>query len=1063
MKLVLIKSIFFLAFLQCASLYSQERFQGKVIDLWGNNLGYVTYRLLPQGIQHVTDSNGVFEIENKITEQVVFSRQGYQTRIVGFNELAALGNITLMVEETAIEEVKINTGYYTVKKENATGSMVRIDNELLNRNPSSNITERLEGITSGLQFDRRTDYGDSKMSPSLRMRGLGTINSNTQPLIILDDFPYEGNLDAINPNDIESVSILRDASAAAIWGAKAGNGVIVLTSKRGSKGDLPNVTFSSNISIGEAPDLFYDKKFLPSAATMEVEEILYGRDHYYFYDFVMIPDYVSLLNKRDSSKISIEQFEREKARLHESDIRDDAQKFLYRPEQVGRFYVGISGQGGRHTYRSSVGWEREGANIKGNSSGRTTITLFDQFKFNERLSIFSDVQLGFLRSTFNGYSLDQLAAGGGLLSPYTTFYREDGSLSSLNYQFNHDYMDSAEKEGLLDWTFNPISDMDRRHLQMNNNSLHLNVGADYSPLSGLNLSVKYRYAKQGDVNTNHYDRESYFARNLINSFTQADGTKVIPEGGVHDGSSVDRVFHNARVQLSYDDKIGEDHSLNIVVGSEISQQRLREFGAYRHYGYNRDNLSYVSSIDFGTSYPLRPTGAGFVPSSSYRERLITDRFISHYLNAIYRLKESHVLSASVRWDASNLFGVATNQRGVPLWSIGFSEDLLSFLKGKNTYLDVLRIRGSYGISGNVNNTISSLPTTRLEMFDFISGLPYATLTSAGNPSLRWEKLRTVNFGLDFALLGRRLQGTIDVYGKHGMDLIGPEYLDPTTGVISQDGSYVVDNRINYADLKTKGIDISLEGQLVRSDNFAWTANLLWSWTSNRVTNYKASKQATASSYVSSLQPREGYSKDALFAWPFSGLNSDNGQLLTPAGDQDYLGYYSAADFNDLHLMGVAFPPYQGSIRNSITFKRLDLSANVEWKHGFIFRISSIDYNRLFTTGATHVDYEHRWKEKGDELKTDIPALPETSNLYQDALYTGSSVLIEKGDFIRLSDISLNYSLNFGIKRRCQMRIFFQVRNVCILWRSNGKGIDPDGVSSRYPTPRNYTLGAQLDF
>lgn len=1038
----------------------QQLYTGQVFDGKGRPIPFVTVHLIPINKDVMTDSLGKFLLNFENLTHVSFSKQGYVKLRLSIDELLASPSLTLEESTIAIEEVSINTGYYKIKPEQATGSVVQIDNQLLNRNPSSNILERLEGVSSGLQFDRRQSYGDTKLSPSLRIRGLGSINSDSEPLIILDNFPYQGDLQAINPNDIESVTILKDASAAAIWGAKAGNGVIVLTSKSGKR-DRTSIDYSGNMTMAESPNLFYSPNFIPAKDMMELEDKLYQKGNYYFFDFFPIPDYVSLLNKRDKGEISRSDFEREKQRMQQADIRRDAAKSLYQGEVQMRHHLAVAAKHEKHSYRSSIGWESTKESIIGNTSRRATLNFLDQFQVNPRLQVTTDLQLGFLKSSNNGYSLDLLNAGMLNLSPYASLFNADGSYASMNFEHSHDYRDAAEANGLLDWTYNPVKDRGNRQLTNHKNTLQIQTGMEYNPIKALSFSFKYRYGNQLGKNRNEYDRESYFVRNMVNAYTQPDGERIIPLGDIVEGNNSTFNSHNLRFQLNFNKSFANDHQINILAGSEFSHQNLQYNGGFRYYGYSPENQTYMASIDYATEYLLRPAGAAKVPSSNFRNESLTDRFISYYANSIYEFKDQHVLSASVRWDASNIFGVSTNQKGVPLWSIGFSENLKVLLKDAVPQLDLFKIRGSYGVSGNVNNSVSSLATMRFEQLDFVSGRPYAKLTSAGNPSLRWEKLKTLNLGLDIGMFSGRFNATFDYYQKEGLDLIGPNYLDPTTGIISVEGTYPVSNLINYANLRTKGIDLSLAVKPVQTNHFDWNVNLLWSWTGNKVTNYLANENGGASSYVSNLQPRQGYSRDALFSWEYGGLGT-NGQLLTPDGDQQYGDYFNAAVFEDLKYIGLAFPPYQGSLRNTLRFKSLEISAVVEWKNGFYYKRNSIDYSRLFSTAAMHIDYLKRWKTLGDELKTNVPALPEQANPIQDALYNGSSIMFEKGDFVRLTDLTVHYAVPLNSTWIRNFRLFFQTRNVGILWRSSQENIDPESVSARYPQPRNYTLGLQLE-
>ncbi|MDQ1151839.1 TonB-linked SusC/RagA family outer membrane protein [Sphingobacterium zeae] len=1037
-----------------------QTYFGRLIGRHGASLPGATIATFPDQRQFKTDSSGYFSFDKKKSEQIRITMVGYAPMSIALGKTRDLGTIQLRYAENQLDEVIVNTGYYTLNKNMLTGSFATVDRKTLTRNPAGNILDRLEGVTSGLQFDRSLSVGENKFPNALRVRGISSIQSSTEPLVILDNFPYEGDINAINPNDIESVTVLKDAAAAAIWGAKAGNGVIVLTSKKGRLGAPLSLSFQNNWQLTQKPDLFYSRQFLPAKDMMEVEEYLYGKGNYYNMESLYIPDYVGLLFKRDANDIAIADFETIKAHMQQQDIRQEAKKLLYRNALSQRYAIQARGGAQQSSYFISGSYDRNPQSIIGNSDQRLTFNIDHDLKIGNRLTVNTYLRYAADKEQQNGYRLQQLTASGSGLSPYVFLQNTDGTPASLNYQFNHAYRDGAESNGLLDWTFNPLVDRNRRDISSFSKQLTLGTGLNYRMGSGFSVNLKYRYQHQAVKQQNLYDADSYFVRNLINQFTQADGTRVVPLGGIKDGQNSEIIGHNGRIQLDYTRQWSMDHQLVALAGAEISQNTLSRDIGYRLYGYHADNGTYLTNIDYSKQYAMRPNGASLIPATPFEERFTVDRFISYFANATYLLNSTHGISGSIRWDASNLFGVKTNQRGVPLWSLGLSEQLLPLLKDHAIWLDKLTLRTTYGYSGNVNNTISAYPSMRISSANLTTGLPYAKLTSAGNPNLRWEKLTTLNVGLDFSVLQQRVSGSVEYYVKSGKDLIGPNYLDPSTGISPEGTSYYIDNRINYANLRTNGVDLTFAVKALQGV-VRWDINLLWSMTKNKVTKYMANDAITMAQMVSNAQPRVGYSRDALYAWKFNGISAENGQLITPDGDQNYMKYATNATLDDIIFIGPNFPPYQGSMRHQVAYKNFELSANLEWKNGFYFRRNTIDYFKLFYSGIGHQDYLNRWQTPGDELITTVPAIPAAVDLYRDALYANSELMIEKGDFIRLSDVRLSYQLPMAKKAR--LNIFGYVRNVGILYRANKVGVDPDAAAAAYPAPRTYTVGFQLEW
>ncbi len=186
-------------------------------------------------------------------------------------------------------------------------------------------------------------------------------------------------------------------------------------------------------------------------------------------------------------------------------------------------------------------------------------------------------------------------------------------------------------------------------------------------------------------------------------------------------------------------------------------------------------------------------------------------------------------------------------------------------------------------------------------------------------------------------------------------------------------------------------------------------------------------------------------------------------ILTPSGDQDYLKYMNNAKIEDLEYVGLRFPPWQGSLMQSFNYKGFELNANIEFKMGFYLRRGSIDYSKLFANGIGNRDYERRWQKIGDEQFTTVPATPTNVDNRRDALYANSMALIEKGDFVRLSNIQMAYTFKWRNVKSVQTRVFAVVNNLGMLYRANKSGLDPDFYQANYPKPRTYTIGVQLDF
>lgn len=281
-----------------------------------------------------------------------------------------------------MEEVVINTGYESIPKERATGSFYFISNEIFNQQASPDVISRLENITSSYQVDKRRSY-----NKTYQIRGLSTLTPEAMlPLIILDNFPYEGNLESINPNDIDNISILKDASAASIWGARAGNGVIVITSKKGRYNFPVRVVVNSNVSVAPAPDLLTIQQ-MPVQEYIGLEKYLYEQGEYdwRFFDFFHspIPQVAEILEREKTGLITQAEADQEISLLKKKDIRKEMQKYLYRPQIRQQYAMNVTGGGDKMNFLFSAGYDKATEELKGNDDQRITLRSNTNFRLKQ--------------------------------------------------------------------------------------------------------------------------------------------------------------------------------------------------------------------------------------------------------------------------------------------------------------------------------------------------------------------------------------------------------------------------------------------------------------------------------------------------------------------------------------------------------------------------------------------------------------------------------------------------------------------------------------------------------
>ncbi len=489
---------------------------------------------------------------------------------------------------------------------------------------------------------------------------------------------------------------------------------------------------------------------------------------------------------------------------------------------------------------------------------------------------------------------------------------------------------------------------------------------------------------------------------------------------------------------------------------------------YNLYGYISDPKTFAT-IDYITPFKTFVNGnpANIEGPPAAELGIGVNRFVSFLGNIAYTYKKKYSASLSARKDASNVFGLTTNDKWNPLWSSGVGWELSneSFYKLKK-FIPYLKLRFSYGYSGNVDVNKTALPIASANTY-VITNLPFVRIAQINNSSLRWERIKQVNLGLDFRIKLGGISGSIDYYQKTGTDLYGPSPFDYT--------AWGVRNNVNrnVANMKGSGLDVIVNLNNIKG-SLNWNSIVFFNWNSTRVTKYFGN--STIDLLLGGGQkitPFIGKPLYAITAYEWGGLNASgdpqgylNGGLST-----DYTAIFAEArskgtSGGNIKYIGPATPPFYGSITNSFDWKRLSFSFNISYSFGYYFTRIPLLYNSLFASGVGHEEFIHRWRKPGDELLTNVPAMvfsdhPQFEN--RDLFYRNSEINVLKADHVRLRFINVSYSL--PIKSSYRIVIYSNIANLGLLWRANRLGLDPDYASSNtsLPPSRQYTFGIKANF
>lgn len=1012
-----------------------------------------------------TDLNGQFFLRlQEDTARLQIRFVGYDNKSILISRNNPEIEVILTDQVKELEEIMVSSGYQIQKLKTSVGSYEVLDANTLSREIGPDFMSRLENQTSGILFDRQSELflnGGRMPENNVYIHGISTLrNANSggsAPLVVVDNFPFEGDINMINPLDIENIVVLKDAAASSIWGAKAGNGVIVITTKRGNYGSQIKQDVITNFRVHGKPEL-YKRQTISNADLIEVERFLFEKGYYSSRinsaSKPVLSPAVELMLKAQQDAINLEQLERELTALAEVDIRDDMLRYAYRNAGFQQYNYNLSGGGERSSFVASIGYDKLLPTQKSDREQRLTMKLNNRTKLYRFLEITAGVTFSELKRKYaygNNFYTDNGAA-----FPYVRLADDQGNHLAIPYQYRIPFVDTAGNGMLLDWKFRPLDVVDNPPFSTTVRNLRFDIGTNTDLPYGFRLDVKYRYSLIQSNVDEHQDIHSYEARNLINRGSQIVGEKVnyqFPYGGILRQRRSNSNTHYFRTQLNYN-LATDGHDLSINLGGETQSMRDGSMGNVL-YGYDDANLTYATNLNFSNTYPvfagLSPSDR--IPDNVYANQRMVNNFVSTFLIADYNFKQKYLFSASARRDASNLFGVSTNNKWTPLWSVGGGWNIHEESFFPKEDIELLKIRSSFGYSGNVDNSMSALTTIQ-----YVSGnswgLPYnmARIINLPNKDLRWEKLVNWNLGVDFSLFKHALSGSVDYYEKKTYDLFDSYPLDPTVGSSSM--------VLNIANTRSKGVDIRINGK-IGDRKVRWNSLLLFTYNNNWIVK-TASEPKNPSSYtnmgsVSNLADDMVYS---VYAYKWAGLNEEgkpqgilNGEVSTA-----YRDIMRNTDLDEMDKLGSARPLFFGTWRNVISLHSFSLSATLTYRFKYLFKAPSINYDKLYSSNDGHKDFEKRWQKPGDENWTNVPAMVYPLDINANNFYLNSSILIERGDYIRLQDIRLEHSGNISIVgRKLNFNIFGMMNNVGLLWKATDKDIDPE-YRGNIPASRYYSMG-----
>lgn len=694
--------------------------------------------------------------------------------------------------------------------------------------------------------------------------------------------------------------------------------------------------------------------------------------------------------------------------------------------------------------------------------------ISNRFRFFDRLTLTTEAY----------FTHNQLERGRPDYRPnliYSTRYADylalrDADGNPIRYDGNYRvlFTDTLAGGMLLDWARYPATDYEEVTFERTRQELNANVALNYKLFDFLEFSASYQHQIQNGEEEIIENEHSYESRNRINSYSHIDPRSgmvvrdVVPFGGLYRSNSSSVNSHTFRGQANLRKFIGV-HSINAIFGAEARESGTFSTTYQPRYGYFEDPLRYTV-IDVITRYPHLITGnLSSIGGGSALNRK-SHRFVSFYGNASYSYLGRYTLSGSMRRDGSNIFGASTNDKWKPLWSAGLGWRISDELFYEWNAFPVVRLTATYGYSGNVDLSRTSLPAV-ITGTDNQTRFRWSRVTQINNPSLRWEQNSQTNIRLDVSNRMNRVSFTLGYFLKKGTDLYGPEPYDLTTWGRTRELVR------NVANMKTEGVEIEVHSLNVKRDNFQWSTDFYVTWTESIVTKYHSNNDYSPYYNVITsgkrIWPVEGMPPYAIAAYEWGGLDNKgmpqgylDGELST-----DYSAIMAAARTSGAHIVGFGStsPTYFGSLINSLNWKNWYVGFNINYRLGYSNRKEGFSGAALISNGTPHGDYWLRWQNPGDELITDVPAFTYPANPGE-GFYSVSSANIFRADNIRLDYINVRYKVNTTQWRYPFRKLEIQIgmQNVGILWRKNKFGVDPDYPHQVRPT-RMVNIGLNTSF
>lgn len=1049
---------------------------GKVFDEDGTPLPGAGVTIKGTTIGVSTDLNGQFQLfppnSNK-NVTLLISYVGMKPK-----EVQVKGNspiqVTLEWDTNMLDEV-VATGFQTISRERSTGSAVIVNKEKLDKIQATSLTDKLEGMSAGL-----STYGSA-----MSIRGTSSFATGTTPLLVVDGQVVIQDLGSINPDDIENITVLKDAASTSLYGVRASNGVIVVTTKK-AKGEKPIINISAGFYLTPKPSLDY----MHYASTSDI--IDYEREYLLTDDvyknspneyFSLKNDYTGtgfgalsqverLYYDLSQGNITEAQLENKLNTLRNNDYRKEFRDKLQRLAFKQDYNISVAKGGDKSSLFFSARYEGDKNHNISSSDDKLSLYFKNELNFTKWFKFTYGANINYSTWESSQTGDGSLVYGMNTFLPYERIYDDNGNYV---YQYPYNYYRSqllAETDGLKSMGYNAKEGYDQNIQKTDDLYLRLFTHADFNIAKGLDLGIKFQYEDTRRDQEQYDEADSYRMRKMINEFASDDGQGGfiynIPDGGHIFEDRRHYNYLNLRAQLNYQTTIADKHNIAVLVGGEIRQDKTR-FNQNERYGYDDQKLT-ASQVDWATLSKDGVQGQLYQSKRDKQEVLKVEdmkhRYVSGYANAGYTYDGRYSLNGSVRVEQADLFGTDPKYRYRPLWSVGASWNVTNEEFMKNIHwLDMMKVRMTYGITGNVDQNSSPYLIGDYGTSQY-TGASYTKINTPPNKMLRWEKTSTFNFGLDFGLF-QRANATIDIYRRYSSDLLANKTLDPSTGFKTA--------KVNNGAMKNVGVEMSLSYDWIKKGDWALNTTLTATYNKNKVDKVgytpSSAEEMLTDPYNNYL---EGDTYGAIYAYQYAGLTED-GHPSVYDENGEIRSNVSVDNIKALVYKGQLTPKWQGALNIDLRWKSLELFAKFVYYTGHSLRNDVTPlYREVYRNGTAiggiNEDIVNRWTENNTD--TDIPAmgLHGGYETFRSLQWKYADTHVMSASFIKLRNIGVSYSLPRKLSRQCgfnNISVRAQINNPCY-WAANSEGIDPERFDANKGTRTqsqltSYVLGLNINF